>query len=77
MADPILTHVVAQMQGNVDFLVAQGYITPADASTIMAKLPSSGTAGGRAMAVPPPARAIVQAKALWAYNESGDVRLPF
>ena len=80
------------MQQNVDFLVNQNYISSADASAIVARLPavdgSRSTAGAprsismpqperRAVPQPPaPRRAtpVVQARALWAYNEDGQVR---
>ncbi|KAF9453483.1 SH3-domain-containing protein, partial [Macrolepiota fuliginosa MF-IS2] len=37
----LLTHIVSQVENNVEFLVSQGYITRADASQFLAKLPSS------------------------------------
>lgn len=86
-ADPqaaaLLSHVVAQMRQNVEFLVSQNYISSADASNIISRLPSSvhgGPASPRGIlssfsvrkrSVPsPPARAN-QARALWAYNQGG------
>ena len=40
-AAALLTHVVSQMQSNVDFLVSQNYISSSDASAIMSRLPTS------------------------------------
>ncbi|KAJ7844426.1 SH3 domain-containing protein [Mycena olivaceomarginata] len=75
----LLAHVVSQVESNVNFLVSQNYISQADASTFLAKLP-----GSSAMPAPMPyvprqsqrvsaaaAPAIMQARALWPYNEDG------
>jgi len=76
-AAALLTHVVSQMQHNVDFLVSQNYISSVDASAIMSKLPSNSYVPPRAVApparrnIPQPTPQIVQARALWAYNEKG------
>jgi hypothetical protein len=80
-ATALLTHVLSQMQHNVDFLVAQNYISSLDASAIMSKLPSAAGAPQATAAVappprrnaPPPAPRTVTARALWAYNENGQV----
>lgn len=86
-AAALLAHVVSQMQQNVDFLVAQNYITQADASAIVSKLPNSSanrsvaTAPlGRVGLVPPPPAPgprTFQARALWAYNENGQVSISY
>ncbi|KAF7330340.1 Protein csh3 [Mycena venus] len=76
----LLAHVVSQVESNVNFLVSQNYISQADASVFLAKLPSSSAPA--AMPVPTPyaprrqvsasaAPAVVQARALWPYNETG------
>ncbi|KAJ7671644.1 SH3 domain-containing protein [Mycena polygramma] len=78
----LLAHVVSQVESNVNFLVSQNYISQSDASVFLAKLPSSGAAAPRAMPAPAPyaprrgvnapaAPAVVQARALWPYNENG------
>lgn len=36
---PFLAHIVSQLETNVEFLASQGYITQADASQFLAKLP--------------------------------------
>jgi len=65
-SDDIVAHVVSQMEANVSFLQSHGYISPVDASVILARLPT--TNGAAVSALSPP---VVRAKALWAYNESG------
>jgi len=76
----LLAHVVSQVESNVNFLVSQNYISQADASVFLAKLPSSSAP--QAMPTPTPfaarrgvsapaAPAVVQARALWPYNEDG------
>ncbi|KAJ7746611.1 SH3 domain-containing protein [Mycena metata] len=75
----LLAHVVSQVESNVNFLVSQNYITQADASVFLAKLPSSGPQAtpapapyaARKGAKAPAAPAVVQARALWSYNENG------
>ncbi|KAK0433226.1 SH3-domain-containing protein [Desarmillaria tabescens] len=83
METTLLTHIAAQTASNIDFLVANGYVTQAEAAGLQRKLSSlqstSTPAPVRPSAVrspsippPPPAPApaptVVQAKALWAYN---------
>jgi len=83
-ATALLSHVVSQMQQNVEFLVSQKYISAADASAIVARLPAVVDGGTDAAPYPmpqperrvvphPPAprRPVAQARALWAYNENG------
>jgi hypothetical protein len=77
MSDPqpaaLLTHLLSQIRQNVDFLVAQKYMSPADASAVMAKLPSDTAVAHPARRnIPKPAPRIVQARALWAYNANGE-----
>ncbi|KAJ7454818.1 SH3 domain-containing protein [Mycena latifolia] len=57
-----LAHVVSQVESNVNFLVSQNHISHSDASAFLAKLPNSSA---------PRAPAVVQARALWPYNENG------
>jgi hypothetical protein len=84
-AAALLAHVVSQIQSNVDFLLAQNYISPSDASSIVSLLP----AGTRTQPIPvgspspqtptrrgipaPPLAHRLQARALWAYNVNGQV----
>jgi hypothetical protein len=42
-AAALLAHVVSQIQSNVDFLRAQNYISPSDASAIISRLPAGNT----------------------------------
>ncbi|KIM84783.1 hypothetical protein PILCRDRAFT_368967 [Piloderma croceum F 1598] len=42
-AATLLAHVVSQIQSNVDFLLAQNYISPSDASAIISRLPGNNT----------------------------------
>lgn len=79
----LLAHVVSQVEANVQFLVSQNYISQSDASTFLAKLPngaspapSTGFLGkimprvtARKSSGPP----VVQARALWPYNEGNAV----
>ncbi|KAJ7678550.1 SH3 domain-containing protein [Mycena rosella] len=77
----LLAHVVSQVESNVNFLVSQNYISHSDASAFLAKLPSSSAphampmptpaAPRRGMSASAPAPAVVQARALWPYNEDG------
>ncbi|KAF9485180.1 hypothetical protein BDN70DRAFT_903259 [Pholiota conissans] len=82
-AAALLTHVLSQIEDNVNFLASQNYISQADASAILTKLPNAnatrspgGISGSTSrmanMMRPTPAApsALPQAKALWAY--SGD-----
>lgn len=39
-AAALLSHVVSQIEANVDFLASQGYISQSDASAILTKLPN-------------------------------------
>ncbi|CAA7266888.1 unnamed protein product [Cyclocybe aegerita] len=41
-ATALLTHVLSQIEANVQFLAEQGYITAGDASAILTKLPNPG-----------------------------------
>ena len=85
-AAALLAHIVSQIEDNVQFLASQNYITQADASAILTKLPNansnvapSGISGlanrvSNMMVRGPSASAastLPKAKALWAY--SGDV----
>ncbi|KAJ6612286.1 SH3-domain-containing protein [Mycena sp. CBHHK59/15] len=77
----LLAHVVSQVESNVNFLVSQNYISQTDASLFLAKLPNGASSAPRAMPTPSPALrrgmsssaapAVVQARALWPYNENG------
>ncbi|KAF8207209.1 SH3-domain-containing protein [Mycena galopus ATCC 62051] len=80
--DALLAHIVSQVESNVNFLVSQNYISQADASVFLAKLP--GSSAPQAMPTPTPfaprqkvvmtapaVPAVQQAKALWPYNEDG------
>jgi len=66
----------SRCNSNVNFLVSQNYISESDASVFLAKLPSSNTSRGvpaaprRGMSASA-APAVVQARALWPYNEDG------
>jgi LAS seventeen-binding protein 1/2 len=85
-AAALLAHVVSQIQSNVDFLLAQNYISPSDASSIVSLLPA-GTVDQLAQPIPvgspqtptrrripaPPLAHRLQARALWAYNVNGEV----
>ncbi|KAG7441915.1 SH3-domain-containing protein [Guyanagaster necrorhizus] len=81
METTLLIHIVSQTASNVDFLVANGYVTHGETAGLQRKLSSlqSTTASTpapvrstpfRSPSLPPPAPApaVVQAKALWAYN---------
>lgn len=84
-AAALLAHVVSQIEDNVQFLASQNYITQADASVILTKLPNaninvapsgiSGLANRVSNMVrgpsAPAASTLPKAKALWAYT--GDV----
>lgn len=80
----LLAHIISQTHSNIDFLLSQNYLSQADASAILAKLPDpNNTQPTHASpptrrTVPPvaikPAPRVVQARALWAYNENGQVR---
>jgi len=81
----LLAHIVSQVESNVQFLAAQNYISQADASAFLAKLPSSNVSSrlpnmhtGMAppMFTPRTVPAAIptqsnRARALWAYNENG------
>ena len=86
-AAALLAHVVSQVEQNVQFLVSQNYISQADASAILTKLPNPNhgvtqiTNGVAKMPLAtravPVASGIKQAKALWPYNENGQVSSVF
>lgn len=86
-AAALLSHVLSQIEDNVNFLASQNYISQADASAILTKLPNansyrspnvmSGLASRvsnmvRSPSSTPAALVHPQAKALWAYT--GDVK---
>jgi len=83
--DALLAHMVSRMQADINFLVSQNIISPADGELMQSKLPGQQAPGmptpvaspSPAMVkrdVPmPPARKVSQApqaRALWAYNEN-------
>jgi len=77
----LLTHIISQLESNIQFLVSHNYISPSDASAFFSKLPNiSNNNYHQSCTVPPAPRSIpvapqvVQARALWAYNENGEVR---
>ena len=82
--DPVLAHVLSQIQGNVDFLVQNDYISQHQAAAISAALPTPNQAPAPtpAPAFPTPAGRppvpsqpeAVQARATWGYNENNEVR---
>jgi hypothetical protein len=95
-ATALLAHVVSQVQQNVEFLVSQNYISDADASAFLSKLPNSNSNAGinqlapqvqvmptndivpplrRGVPPPHPSLRTIQARALWAYNENGQVNI--
>ncbi|KAK7032890.1 SH3-domain-containing protein [Favolaschia claudopus] len=82
----LLAHIVSQTRQNVEFLISQRQISPADGRDIMAKLPIASDRSIVALEqqtqnlliTPPPslpqtpaAAQPVQAKALWGFNENG------
>lgn len=81
----LLAHVVSQVEQNVQFLVSQNYISHSDASAFLTKLPNTNNNTGvinnlttRIQNLVTPSRTpagpqVVQARALWGYNESGQV----
>lgn len=92
MSESYINHIVEQIQHNVGFLVAQGHMSQQDADAIRSRLPDSRVIGApvevRKEAVvkrvvpvpnPPPSRQSsgVQAEAIWAYNENGQVSRMF
>lgn len=84
-----VAHIVGQINQNVNFLVEQGHISRQDGDEILSKLSSAGggdvkkSAGllssiGRRIIPTPPAKSnVVQARAIWAYNEDGSVCIRF
>ncbi|KAK0471657.1 SH3 domain-containing protein [Armillaria novae-zelandiae] len=76
METTLLTHIASQTASNIDFLVANGYVTQAEAAGLQRKLTSLQASSApapftfRSPSLPPsaPAPALVRAKALWAYN---------
>ena len=86
MSESYINHIVEQIQHNVGFLVAQGHMSQQDADAIHARLPDSRAIGApvevrkeavvkRVVPIPPLSRPSsgVQAEAIWAYNENGQV----
>lgn len=87
----LVAHIISQVESNVEFLASQNIISQADASTILSKLPNTAnnnanvdnlasrvnSLGVRAPASRPvpSAPAANQARALWAYNENGQVSM--
>ena len=81
-----VSHIVSHISQDINFLVDQGHISRQDGDDILSKLPSvsSGEAKkspgllssiGKRL-IPPPAKVnVVQARAIWPYNENGSVRL--
>lgn len=86
-----IEHIVEQIQHNVSFLVENGHMAQQDADLVLSRLPAGAasvpasapaTVSAPALvsrrsipAPPPPSRGAVQAKAVWAYNENGQVSL--
>ncbi|KAK0462820.1 SH3-domain-containing protein [Desarmillaria tabescens] len=82
METTLLTHIASQTASNIDFLVANGYVTQTEAAGLQRKLSSLQSTSTPASVRPPavrspsipppppaaPAPTVVQAKALWAYN---------
>ncbi|KAK0492042.1 SH3-domain-containing protein [Armillaria luteobubalina] len=79
METTLLTHIASQTASNIDFLIANGYVTQAEAASLQRKLsslqasstPRPAPSTFKSPSLPPPALAtpgLVQAKALWAYN---------
>ncbi|KAK0190044.1 SH3-domain-containing protein [Armillaria mellea] len=68
METTLLTHIASQTTSNIDFLVANGYVTQAEVAGLQRKLSSlqASSTPHPHLLHPPPAP--VQAKALWAYN---------
>ena len=77
----LVAHIVAQIEQNVNFLASQNYISNGDASAILTRLPNANqseipSTGNRPPAIPRPTPApptITLSRALWAYNENGEV----
>lgn len=86
-----IEHIVEQIQHNVSFLVENGHMSQEDADLVFSRLPAGASVPASAPATvssapalvsrrsvpapPPPSRGAVQAKAIWAYNESGQASL--
>jgi hypothetical protein len=70
-AAALLAHVVSQLHQNVEFLASQNYISASDASAILAKLPAGPTGTDSIPQRPEPG--ITKARALWPYNDNGEV----
>ncbi|KAK0201224.1 SH3-domain-containing protein [Desarmillaria ectypa] len=77
METTLLSHIASQTASNIDFLVANGYVTQAEAAGLQRKLSSlqstpASVRSSPSLPLPAPALApvpsVVQAKALWAYN---------
>jgi hypothetical protein len=80
-----LAHIVAQTRQNITFLVSQNQITATDAQEILAKLPPAHiqdpiltsphlSRTNSLSQKPTSAQPSVKARALWGYNEGGQVR---
>ena len=86
-----LAHLVSRMQADIEFLVQQNAISPADGQIMSSKLPGQTPAMPTPAASPPmpvtrrggpPAPAPQaskgpQARSLWPYNENGQVSSDF
>ncbi|TRM59982.1 SH3 domain-containing protein [Schizophyllum amplum] len=77
-AAALLAHVVSRVEQDVNFLISQNYLVPADAFPVRVLATSTPTPRARRQrqrpASPPPRSAQpapVQARAKWAYNENG------
>ncbi|KAK0462821.1 uncharacterized protein EV420DRAFT_1745424 [Desarmillaria tabescens] len=62
----LLTHIASQTASNIDLLVANGYLTQAEAASAAKTIPSPVNNSTGA------SPSVVQAKALWAYNLDPD-----
>ncbi|KIK63224.1 hypothetical protein GYMLUDRAFT_163590 [Collybiopsis luxurians FD-317 M1] len=81
-ANALLSHVVSQIQQNVEFLIQHQYMSRTDASAFLSRLNNVSSGAAPAMPTPTPAPFArktpvvlspqpTMAKALWAYNEDG------
>ncbi|TRM63356.1 hypothetical protein BD626DRAFT_496399 [Schizophyllum amplum] len=74
-AAALLAHVVSRVEQDVNFLISQNYLVPADASLFLQRLKQASPSASWATSTPtpratPPAPA-PRARAKWAYNENG------
>jgi LAS seventeen-binding protein 1/2 len=69
----LLSHVVSQTQANIDFLIAQNYISRSDAAGLLNKLGSVAGAAPSAIKSPGVSSG-PKVRAIWGYNETGGVR---